>query len=236
MGHPDTPIPGTAYLNLGIVAHSARSGEAKALAKTVHADFISLDDGWLGCDDNHEAVQLHLANMPTEWSVVLEDDALPVEGFRTQLKAALQAAPTPIVSLYLGQKRPPHWQGRIKKALAKAEHACWIQSTHLLHAVGYAIRTPLVPSLLAHQSTLPVDQHITQWARTHNHPIAYTHPSLVDHKDLPTLVDHPDGQARTAGRVAWTVGTRTEWTSHTVTMGNPNALAAMRQRPAQART
>jgi len=214
---------------VGIVAHSVRSGEAKALAKTVHADFISLDDGWLGCDDNHEAVQLHLANMPTEWSVILEDDAQPVDSFRNQLVDALAVAPSPIVSLYLGKKRPPHWQPRIKKALKTVGDASWIQSTHLLHAVGYAIRTQLLPSLLGHQSTLPVDQHITQWARLRGHPISYTHPSLVDHKDLPTLVDHPDGQARTAGRVAWTVGTRTEWTSQTVTMGNPNALAAVRQ-------
>lgn len=206
--------------HVGVVAHTLRTAEAKQLARTVKADFVSIDNGILGCDDNHTTVQHHLANLPDEWSIILEDDADPVEGFREQLTAALPMSPSPVVSLYLGRKRPPHWQTRIRKAIKAADHtdASWIQSTHMLHAVGYAIKTSLLPSLLSHDSQLPSDQHIGHWARTTGHTIAYTYPSLVDHHDLPTLVNHPDGAPRLAGRKAHRVGQRTEWTTRTVTM------------------
>lgn len=200
---------------IGVVAHTSRAPQAKALAKQVQAAFISIDNGILGCDDNHEAVQLHLANLPSTWSVVLEDDAQPVDDFRHQIEACLPMSPSPIVSFYLGKKRPPHWQTRIKRALADAKtvNASWLVSTHLLHAVGYAIRTDLLPSLLDHITALPVDQHIGNWARQYGHLISYTNPSLVDHSDGPTIVDHPDGQPREAGRKAWAIGGRDHWTS-----------------------
>lgn len=208
----------TTTVMIGIVAHTSRSTQAQQLARHVNADFLSIDNGVLGCDDNHEAVQHYLANLPSTWSVVLEDDAQPVDNFREQIEAALPMSPSPIVSFYLGRKRPPHWQGRIKRALTNVDDASWLIATHLLHAVGYAIRTELLPSLLAHTSTLPVDQHIGHWARYHGHTIAYTNPSLIDHADLPTIVEHPDGEPRTAGRTAWNVGTRHHWTSQTVTI------------------
>lgn len=203
---------------IGVVAHTSRAAAAKTLAQQVNAEFISVDTGLLGCDDNHEAVQHHLANLPSTWSVILEDDAQPVEDFTDQLTAALPLAPAPIVSLYLGRKRPPHFQRRIEHALAaaKEQDASWIVSTHLLHAVGYCIKTELLPSLLSHDSVLPVDQHIGDWARRFGHLVGYTVGSLVEHQDAPTIVDHPDKAPRRPGRKAWQVGGRTFWTSTTV--------------------
>ena len=110
-------------LNIGIVAHTSRSTQAKALARTVHADFVSIDNGMFGCDDNHDHVMHHLAGLPSTWSVVLEDDAIPVDGLRAQLDAALPLSPAPIVSLYLGQLRPPQHQADIRAAVEAAEGA-----------------------------------------------------------------------------------------------------------------
>ena len=205
-------------LAVGIVAHTARAAEAKALNRAVKADFVSIDNGMMGADNNHFTVQGILAEFPSTWSIVLEDDAEPVEGFRAQARAALIMAPSPIVSFYYGKQRPQHWQHRMHKALTEANAADtnWIISTHMLHAVGYAIRTELLPSLLRHESTLPADQHIGDWARRYGHTIAYTNPSLVDHLDIPTIVDHPDGQPRRPGRKAWNAGTRTHWTTEAV--------------------
>lgn len=207
-------------LTIGIVAHTSRAAQAKHLAKIVHANFISIDNGSLGCDDNHEAVLHHLAALPSTWSVILEDDAQPVPTFTDQLHAALIVAPSPIVSLYYGRQRPPQWQTRMSKALARADEtdANWIVATNLLHAVGYAIKTELLPSLLTHTTPFPVDQHISNWAKTYGHTISYTTPSLVDHADQDTIVTHPDGQPRPPGRTAWTVGTRDTWTSEAVTL------------------
>lgn len=203
---------------IGIVAHTARAQAAKHLTEKVRADFISVDNGVMGCDDNHEAVQYHLAALPSTWSVILEDDAQPVTGFRQQLHDALIMAPSPIVSLYYGRKRPPHWQTRMAAAFAEATHrdTSWIIGTNLLHAVGYAIKTELLPSLLSHSTTLPVDQHISSWAKSYGHLISYTHPSLLDHHDGPTIVNHPDGQPRRPGRKAWLTGIRDTWTTEAV--------------------
>jgi hypothetical protein len=205
-------------IRIGVVGHLARADHARTLTKTVNADYLSLDDGTLGCDNNHHHVAAFLAELPSTWSVILEDDAQPVAQFTTQLSAALPMSPSPIVSLYLGRSRPPHWQSRIRHALAAITDESWLISTHLLHAVGYAIRTDLLPSLLSHSSTLPSDQHISSWAKRFGHTIAYSVPSLIDHADMPTLVNHPDGAPRRKGRTAWTVGTREHWTTHTATI------------------
>lgn len=205
---------------IGVVAHTTRAKQAKHLAHTVKAEFVSIDNGVLGCDENHHNVAYHLANMPSTYSVILEDDAEPVPDFRDQLDHALPLAPTPIISLYAGRERPPHWQPRYRKAFTAANNidASWLISTHLLHAVGYAIRTELLPSLLSFSSLKPSDQHITAWAKQHGHCISYTVPSLIDHIDGPTIVVHPDGAQRTPGRKAWQVGGRQHWTSQAVTM------------------
>lgn len=205
---------------IGIVAHTSRAEQAHILMETVGAAYMSVDSGKLGCDDNHKKVQTYLAGIPSTWSVILEDDAHPVQDFREQLHQALVMAPTPIVSLYAGRKKPSHWQGRYKKALANAKtvDASWLISTHLLHAVGYAIRTEHLPSLLAHTSPHPSDQHITSWAQRYGYTVGYTIPSLIDHLDGPTIVDHADGAVRHPGRKAWTVGRRDRWTTEAVTM------------------
>jgi hypothetical protein len=202
-------------IRTGVVAHTTRSTQAHVLASTVKADFISVDDGTLGCNANHALVQETLSVMPSTWSLILEDDAVPVDCFLTQLGEALIVAPSPIVSLYLGRLRPPHYQKRIGAAIAEAHHeeAHWIVSTHLFHAVGYAIKTSLLPSLLKHASDRPSDEHITDWAQRYGHTVAYTVPSLVDHADQPTVVNHPDGDARRPGRRAWSVGSRQRWAS-----------------------
>ncbi len=115
---------------IGVVAHTSRLDRAKELQQKVKAEFISIDDGTLGCNRNHHHVWNQLSHSPTHWALVLEDDALPVDRFRAQAAAALGAAPTPIVSLYLGTSRPASWQYSIRQAVTRADRvdACWITS------------------------------------------------------------------------------------------------------------
>lgn len=201
-------------LSIGIVNHISRSDPPAA----DYADFISTDDGTLGCTANHLHVLRYLAKYPTSYTVVLEDDAIPADDFTDQLHKLLPMAPSPIVSLYMGKKRPPHWELRKAAALSEAHAvgASWIISTHLLHAVGYAIRTDLIPSLLQHSSRKPIDEHITDWAKRYGHLTSYTYPSVVDHQDGETTFTHQDRQPRQPGRKAWAFGTRTTWTTEAV--------------------
>lgn len=205
-------------LAIGVVGHTSREPQARDLAHQLHAAHTSIDDGTLGCTGNHCHTLQHLAALDTDYTVIVEDDAQPIDDFTHHASAALDHTPAPLVSFYLGTGYPRYWQPGIKRATLKADTlgAAWITSEHLLHAVAYAIPTKLIPDLLAHKQQLPIDDMITEWARTNGHQVAYTYPSLADHQDGPTVITarverrHP--------RRAWRTGTRTTWHGPTTTL------------------
>lgn len=209
-------------MKIAIVAHEERAAMAEALMEQTGASFISWDDGTKGAEQNHKAAWAWHHQHTDGWALVLEDDALPVEGFLRQASAALSEAPTQVVSFYLGQSRPPQWQPKIQDAIAKADvnDAHWIIATHLIHAVAVAVKSELIPSMLnwVNQTPLPIDEAISHWARAHHKAISYTHPSLVDHADGHTLIKHRDKLPREAGRIAWRTGSHKHWTDNRVVM------------------
>ena len=203
---------------VAIVTHPTRYQWATEMTLETGAEAICLDNISLGCEVNHLRAWEWLGGGSCPWSVVLEDDALPVPKFRLQLHSMLQVAPTPIVGLYLGQSRPPHWQPSIARAIAQTREAdaCFLRSRDLLHGVGYAIRTDLIPDLLEHvphliRANIPIDEAISIWARDRALGISHTWPSLVDHRDEVTLISHRDGQPRTEPRKAWHADWRERW-------------------------
>lgn len=202
-------------ISYAIVGHKERAHQAHGLSAQLGGARIALDDGTYGQGINHDRAWNLALSTDSDWCVALEDDAQPVADFTDQVEAALTVAPAPIVSLYTGTSRPPQYQGRIERALK--HNTCWLTCDQLLHAVAVAIRTDLVPHMLANvgSATTPADYRIGAWAQGHGHPIAYTNPSLVDHLDGPTLIQHADGKPRTQPRKAWTVGTRDVWTQTT---------------------
>lgn len=210
----------TSSVTIGIVAHVDRFKQASDLREQVGALHVSYDSGTLGCTANHLRVWERLANMDTPWVLVLEDDALPVEGFRAQLDMALAAAPSPVVSLYLGTSNPTNWQEPIKRALVKRqiERSHWLTCRNMLHAVAVAMRTELIQNMLAsvRHDAAPIDEAITRWVKAQHLSVSYTVPSLCDHADWPTLIKtHADRKPRTMPRKAWRLGERSEWRSGT---------------------
>ena len=209
---------------IGIVAHVERGQQAHDLMDNVGAVYASLDNGTFGCHLNHKRVWRYLSTRQAKnanWLVVLEEDAVPVEGFAEQLTEALANAPVSVVSLYLGRLRPPQQQWMIGPATQRADerNACWIVSRQFLHGVGLAIRSDLVADMLnTIDETLPIDEAILAWAVKRRYRVGFTWPSLVDHADGETLLKHRDGQAREPGRVAWRAGTRTDWNIDAVEM------------------
>lgn len=212
---------------IGIVAHTARFQQADRLADKVNADYMSVDDGTLGCDGNHKKVWAHLYNhSDDDWLIVLEDDAVPVDDFTAQAAAALAASPSPVVSFYLGRHHLPEldWEKRKLDTIdkAQAEDANFITTNHLLHAVAVAMRRDHVTSMYHHLETLPlvlpIDEAITHWMHNRGVTVSYTWPSLVDHADQPTLFRHPDKLPRNPGRIAYQTGTRDTWTDKAVIM------------------
>ena len=223
-----------------IVGHYDRRHQAWNLFEQVNAIRMFMDDGRLGAGPNHlNAWQWLSTHNLREWSVVLEDDALPVPGFEDQVRRALAQAPTPVVSLYLGRSRPPHWQDSIARVIADPADPCWLMSDHLLHHVGVAVKTRVLPEMVdsVHRilNKYPIDEAIGRWAHLKRVPIAYTNPSLVDHRwDQLSVIkwrahngeeDLVEREVDTKNpRKAWRVGGRTNWESSRLEIPNPMSI------------
>lgn len=215
-----------AQMKVGVVAHEKRTAMAYNVFERAGADFMHVDNGTLGCTENHRHVWASLCDMAhdDEWLIVVEDDALVVDGFRAQAAMALASLPgdVDVVSFYLGKMRPQAWQEFFKQAVHQANtaDACWITSDTALHAVCLAIRNrELVQTMLICTENFhrPIDERITLWCRQFGHKSAYSQPSLVDHADVDTVVEGRPGRAvEERGRKAWRVGTRARWTSRSV--------------------
>lgn len=204
-----------AMISWAVVAHTARLDEATTLAKTIGA-VVTLDHGDTGAGANHLRAWDLTTDVDSEWAAVLEDDAQPVPDFTTQAEAALSAAPEPVVSFYLGRTRPVRWQDRISLGCIQADRAGahWLTTTHTLHAVALAIHTDLREDWMdwANSSDLPPDERMAAWCLARGHRVAYTWPSLVDHADGPTLVQHTRTGNTIGPRIAWRTGIRHAWT------------------------
>lgn len=185
---------------IAIVAHPARARYVSKLAKQVGADAICWDTKGLGATNNHLVAWEWLADSGAPWGVVLEDDVLLAPNFRHQLAEAINHSPGPVLSLYLGRGRPPHWQERIARVIAN--DVSYYTAPALLSAQGYAMRTNLFAHhyevwRCAQQQKKPIDESISWWLRRENIAVSYCRYSLVEHIDGPTLIeDHGDGQPR----------------------------------------
>lgn len=211
--------PGRALISYVVVGHEQRLDAATDLARYLEG-VVTIDDGSHGPDANHLKAWDMTATLDSEWAAVLEDDAVPVDGFLQQAESALTSAPADVVSFYLGRGKPKWWQPHIPAALASADaaRAHWILSNHVLHAVAIAMRVELREDWLdwAPRRTDPIDQRMGKWCQARGHTVAYCVPGLVDHADGPTLVTHRDGKPRDMPRVAWRTGTREHWNSKAV--------------------
>lgn len=237
---------------IGIVAHGSRYQRAARLADWLGAEVVCVDqDGKLGAGKNHEMCYEYLSHYSSPWSVIMEDDAIPVRSFREQLPLVLGSVPesSSVVSLYLGRSRPPHYQPSIAQVIARDEN--FLLCDELLHHVAVAVRTPLIPSILDYinndwkylNGRLPIDEAIGRFCRSAGMKVAYTHPSIVNHdSSLPTTIPKhlsqhsADNGKRTSGhpRKAWAFGVRDSWDSSVAVIPEPllktNPVAASMRR------
>lgn len=204
-------------ISIGVVSDVRRREMGIRLAQLVDADFLTIDDGSLGCTRNHINAWRQHAKAPAEWNLNLEDDAVPVDAFRDQLEGALNAAPAPIVSLYLGGG---YIGDNLVRALLKAAEKAgsnWaVTEGAVRHAVALAVRREVLFPMIEHleRKTGPVDSMIGSWAVHNSHRVAYSLPSLVDHADGKSLVT----KYHRSPRRAFKTGQREGWCSKLIPM------------------
>lgn len=220
-------------VSLAVVGHPDRQELVNGLTKSVKPDCLSMDTDGIGCGRNHlNAIAQaygHAVEHYKKWIVVLEDDAVPVPNFRREIETALRHSPTKLVSFYLGINHPIQYQYDISKAV-KA-NTSWLIHPYMRHAVGYAIGIEYVESLrqtvtgLVEQNWAP-DDAMSEYAKSTKHLVSYTNPSLVDHKDLPSVIKNRTHlgvpvTAQPLARKAHRFGIRDIWDGTYITVAVP---------------
>lgn len=179
-------------LGIGIMAHPSREEQVVTLMQMVQPNSL-----WVDFDEHGEIwtgdkTWGELARLETEWSIVLQDDAIPVPDFHRWAGLYLENAPQTAVSFYVGTCRPRFTH--VLDAVERAErgHTSWLEADTLLWGVGVAMPTAHIERFLEWGKTAPAHPYDTRigefYRREMQQPVRYTWPSLVDHADGESLV------------------------------------------------
>ncbi|SHI09764.1 hypothetical protein SAMN05428958_1166 [Pantoea sesami] len=184
-----------------VVGHHIRLGQAQRLAALLDAHLL-VDDGHHGANWNHRRAIEWAAEQPCR-VVVLEDDALPVQGFTDKVTDWLVRFPEDMLSFYLGTGRPPQYQMQIAERLIVADkiRADYITLSRLIHGVCYSLPPQHINRVLAQWDIRkPADYAVGD---AYGGAVVYPCYSLVDHADFESVERHPDSAPRTERRRAW---------------------------------
>lgn len=184
-------------MNIVIVGHHSRVEWIEKLQRYFPRAKVVMDDEDRGAAWGHREA-LKIAARNRERTIIMEDDAAPVEGFEELAQSWFDRYPGDFLSFYLGTGRPKYWQ-RIVDTKLRTTQLDHIVLPQLLHAVCYSIPAFAVRRVLD-QMTLPeADFALADaWGRLILYPVE----SLVEHRDGTPVEKHPDGEPRVERRVA----------------------------------
>lgn len=191
MGHPDRGQQiadllialGDLNVPISLDAEGAPSGNADRVWRNARA-------AWLMHDPQ------------ADWHVLIQDDALVCRDLLAGLEAALEHVPGEhaIVSGYLGGGRrvPPRWASMAEKA--DAAGAAWVRAQKLMWGVCIAVPVRYIDEMIRfadRRAGVPDDMRVAGWVSRTQREVWYPWPSLVDHRDVPSLTKHhaPDRRA-----------------------------------------
>src|SRR5699024_12066418 len=122
---PWAVLGGAVKISYAVCGHEDRRAAAKALADSLDA-WLALDNGTYGELGNHDRAWRYGALFDSDWTVVLEDDALPVPNFDQHVQAALGTLPAEpcAVSLYVGTSRPPRSEEHTSELQSRFDIVC----------------------------------------------------------------------------------------------------------------
>lgn len=187
---------------IAIVAHHSRRAMANDLASELEPDSIFMDKHSAGANANHLRA-LSWAAEQSDRVIIIEEDALPVDGFRDKAQDWLTRFPDNLCSFYLGTGRPPQYQMQIAERLIVADktRADYITLSRLIHGVCYSVPPEHVQRVLSRwDNSKPADYAVGDaWGGS----VIYPCYSLVDHADGEPVERHPDSAPRTERRRAW---------------------------------
>lgn len=167
-------------VGIAIQAHPNRRALAEGLARQLSAPIAwsrSEGDVW----DTHRRARM-LCDPAAEWNLVIQDDAILAPRFLERLEGALVG---PITSLFFRRRRKYPELNAAAEAGLDAGGCSWPE---LLWGVGVAIRTELVPDMVATGDCIKDigadrdDERVSRWAQKRGYATWYALPSLVNHR------------------------------------------------------
>lgn len=180
-----------------IVGHPTRARQALSLATRLNGHLV-MDHRTEGAYANHRRA-LEQAAHYDDHVTILEDDALPVEGFQGKLNAWVKRYPEHVISGYLGTGHPRQWMRRVDQMWNNSEDHVILPQ--LIHAVTVTYPPGAPATILDRIHPSPhVDFAIGDaW----HGDIIYPKASLVDHADQPPVIKgRPARQPRKARALA----------------------------------
>lgn len=197
-----------AQIKFAIVAHHSRLDAVMNLKQMLNAHFL-LDDKDGGANANHRRA-IEWASQQDCRVVILEDDALLVDGFIEKVAVWLGRFPDDLLSFYLGTGRPPQYQLEVATKLIDSDQrqTDYITMSRLIHGVCYSIPQHRITDVLTRwDSAKPADYAVGD---AYGGDVIYPCYSLVDHADSDTVEQHPDNEQRTQRRRAWRLDASTD--------------------------
>ena len=187
-------------MRLIIVGHISRIEWIDKLRHNLWASDVIVDHGNAGAYEQHRCA-LEVAARYDERCIIIEDDAIPVEGFYPMVQQWFDRYPETLISFYLGTSRPFEWQRWVDGAVDDAAKAGsdHIKFNGLMHGLCYSIPPNEIARVLEKMQPGAADEAIGRaWGREVVYPVE----SLVQHRDGTPVERHPDGQVRDQPRVA----------------------------------
>lgn len=189
---------GRAYrLSVAVMAHPKREAMVADLVARLDREPVVVwdqrNDRW----DTGRRSQLAFDPNATHHLVVQDDAMIPrdlVAGIERALPHVTDEGAA--LCLYIGKVRPH--AGRISRAVAKAEGCSWLVMRDLHWGVGIVLPTPIIETVIRDQdpktSIEQYDRRISRWLVMQRRSVWYPWPSLVDHRDSPSLINHGEGR------------------------------------------
>lgn len=182
-------------LSCAVRAHPHRRDLVDALLQRLdlsdeHVVWDEKNDSW---NTGARAWQAH--DPDADWHLVIEDDAVVCRDLLAGVTIALERLPlNSVASLYLGNRTSSREIGRAAD-WADREKAPWVQARTLVWGVAIAAPVASIPGMLTWCNGLTrydsrvYDTRIARYyAEILQWPAYYTWPSLVDHRQVPSLL------------------------------------------------
>jgi len=132
--------------------------------------------------------------------LVIQDDSVIPRDLVAGLEQALEHAPQDVpVCLYVGKVRP--YREMVTEYVNRAQDVSWLVMDRLNWGVAVVLPTKYIDELVAWCDGFDIpnyDSRMSKWFETQGIPVWYPWPSLVDHRESPSLVPGRGHAGRTA--------------------------------------